>query len=54
MLNAGPNEESFVRRGLAVIDRNAGIQAQLVEDLLDVSQLSAGTLRLTLEPVDLI
>ena len=54
MLNAGPNEESFVRRGLAVIDRNAGIQAQLVEDLLDVSQLSAGTLRLTREPVDLV
>ena len=54
MLNAGSNEESFVRRGLAVIDRNAGIQAQLVEDLLDVSQLSAGTLRLTLEPINLI
>ena len=53
MLNSGTNDEPFVRRGLAVIDRNAAIQAQLVEDLLDVSQLSAGTLRLTLEPVDL-
>jgi len=54
MLNSGANDEPFARRGLAVIDRNASIQAQLIEDLLDVSQLSAGTLRLTLEPVDLV
>jgi signal transduction histidine kinase len=53
MLNSGTNDEAFVRRGLAVIDRNAAIQAQLVEDLLDVSQLSAGTVRLALQPVDL-
>jgi len=43
-----------MRRGLAVIDRNATIQAQLVEDLLDMSQLNAGTMRLKLQPVDLV
>jgi signal transduction histidine kinase/CheY-like chemotaxis protein len=56
MLTAGSDAgtDPFVRRGLAVIDRNATIQAQLVEDLLDVSQLAAGTLRLRLQPVDLV
>jgi signal transduction histidine kinase/CheY-like chemotaxis protein len=54
MLNGGPVDEPFVRRGLAVIDRNASIQAQLVEELLDMSQLTAGTLRLRLQPVDLM
>jgi signal transduction histidine kinase len=53
MLNSGPGDDAFIQRGLSVIDRNAGIQAQLVEDLLDVSQLSAGTVRLALQPVDL-
>jgi len=54
MLNTGSADEPFMRRGLAVIDRNATIQAQLVEDLLDMSQLNAGTMRLKLQPVDLV
>ena len=54
MLNPGSADEPFMRRGLAVIDRNATIQAQLVEDLLDMSQLNAGTMRLKLQPVDLV
>ena len=54
MLSRGDGDEAFLRRGLDVIDRNATIQAQLVEDLLDVSQLSEGTLRLQLRPVDLV
>jgi signal transduction histidine kinase/CheY-like chemotaxis protein len=54
MLNNGPADEPFIRRGLRVIDRNATIQAQLVEDLLDMSQLTAGTLRLRLQPADVV
>jgi signal transduction histidine kinase/ActR/RegA family two-component response regulator len=54
MLNAGPADQAFIRRGLSVIDRNATIQTQLVEDLLDMSRLAAGTLQLRLEPVDLV
>ena len=54
MLNDPTSDESLVRRGLAVIDRNATIQAQLVEDLLDISRLGGGTLQLHTQPVDLV
>jgi len=54
MLNAPDLDEAFVRRGLSVIDRNASIQTQLVEDLLDISRLGAGTLRLQTRAVDLV
>ncbi|HEX5108114.1 MAG TPA: ATP-binding protein [Vicinamibacterales bacterium] len=54
MLNEPDLQEEFVRRGLRVIDRNASIQAQLVEDLLDISRLGEGTLRLHTRPVDLV
>jgi signal transduction histidine kinase/DNA-binding response OmpR family regulator len=40
-------------QALAVIERNALLQAGLVEDLLDVSQLVAGKLTIELSPVDL-
>jgi signal transduction histidine kinase len=42
-----------VERGLDVIVRNAWAQAQLIEDLLDVSRILAGRLRLDLGPTDL-
>jgi hypothetical protein len=35
------------------IERNAVAQAQLIEDLLDVSRITAGKLRLNIHPVDL-
>jgi signal transduction histidine kinase/DNA-binding response OmpR family regulator len=43
------------RRAVAIetIERNARNQAQLVEDLLDVSRIIAGKLRLDAQPVDL-
>ncbi len=41
------------RRGLEVIERNARAQAQLIEDLLDVSSIISGHLRLELDSVDL-
>jgi signal transduction histidine kinase len=46
-------DEATARRGLETIERNAQAQAQLVEDLLDVSRVIAGKLRLTIAPVDL-
>lgn len=44
------------RRGLEVIERNARVQARLIDDLLDVSRIVKGSLRLelqaqTIEPV---
>ena len=44
---------SGVARGLEVIDRNARRQAQLVEDMLDVSRIVSGRLNLEFAPVDL-
>ena len=41
-----------VRRGIETISRNAGLQAQLIEDLLDVSQIVAGHMRLDFQPVE--
>jgi PAS domain S-box-containing protein len=39
--------------GLAIIDRNARLQATLVDDLLDMSRLTAGKMRLDVQSVDL-
>lgn len=40
-----------VRHGIAVIERSARTQRHLIEDLLDVSRITAGRLRITREPV---
>lgn len=42
-----------MQRGLEIIERNAWTQAQLIDDLLDVSGVLAGKLRLELQPVKL-
>jgi PAS domain S-box-containing protein len=39
--------------GLAAIHRNARVQVQLIEDLLDMGRIVSGKLRLELQPVDL-
>ena len=41
-----------VRRGVQVIERNARAQAQLVDDLLDVSRIVSGKMRLQVAEVD--
>jgi signal transduction histidine kinase/CheY-like chemotaxis protein len=53
MLRAGDIDERGRQRALATIERNARLQAQLLEDLLDVSRISAGKLRLEMRRVDL-
>jgi signal transduction histidine kinase len=40
-------------RALEIIERNAAVQVQLIEDILDVSRIISGKLRLDLAPVDL-
>ncbi|HEX7175562.1 MAG TPA: ATP-binding protein, partial [Pyrinomonadaceae bacterium] len=40
-------------RAIEVIRRNARIQVQMVDDLLDVSRIITGKLRLSVQPVDL-
>src|SRR5207249_5329236 len=39
--------------GLAVIERSARAQAQLIDDLLDVSRIAAGQWRVALRPMEL-
>ncbi|ADO75323.1 response regulator [Stigmatella aurantiaca] len=46
-------DEAGRRRGLETIERNARVQRQLVEDLLDVSRIAAGKLTLDLREVKL-
>ena len=51
--NEGPLDEHTRRRALATIDSNCTAQAQLIEDLLDVTRMTGGNLRLDLQAVDL-
>jgi CheY-like chemotaxis protein/two-component sensor histidine kinase len=52
MLRAGTLAADDVPRALETIERNAQAQAQLIEDLLDVSRIVSGKLRLEMRPVD--
>ena len=47
-------DEPTKRRALHTIHRNCKAQAQLIEDLLDVSRIAAGNLRLDMEAIDLV
>jgi PAS domain S-box-containing protein len=42
-----------IEEGLAVIERNARAQAQIIEDLLDMSRIISGKVRLEVQRVDL-
>ncbi|HUF92392.1 MAG TPA: ATP-binding protein, partial [Candidatus Limnocylindria bacterium] len=53
MLRRGQLEPGTQDRALAVIERNAQAQVQLIEDLLDVSRIITGKLRLDVRSVSL-
>ena len=53
MLRKGTLDAEGVERALEVIERNAAAEVRLVEDLLDVSRISSGKLRLNVHPVEL-
>lgn len=53
LLRTGKMNQSQIDKALDVIDRNAKAQNQLVEDLLDVSRITRGTMKLKLEPINL-
>ncbi|HYO24325.1 MAG TPA: ATP-binding protein, partial [Lacipirellulaceae bacterium] len=52
LLGRSPADDDS-RDGLAVIERNAKAQAQIIDDLLDMSRIIAGKLRLHVASVDL-
>ena len=54
MLSRGLLDEEKTRRAIETIERNARAQAQLIDDLLDVSRIVTGKLRLEVRPVDVV
>lgn len=51
MLRTGGLDENTTQRALETIERNAKAQAQLIEDLIDVSRIISGKIRLNVRPV---
>jgi signal transduction histidine kinase/ActR/RegA family two-component response regulator len=54
ILKTNPEDPAMTRRGIDIIERNARTQEQLVSDLLDMSRIVSGKLRLDVRDVDLI
>jgi PAS domain S-box-containing protein len=52
MLRSGNMEPEAVAKALDTVERNARAQAQLIEDLLDVSRIVTGKLRMDVRPID--
>ena len=53
LMSQSRDDRDILVRGLDVIVRNTRVQAQLISDLLDVSRIVSGKLRLTIEKVDM-
>ncbi|MBI1734465.1 MAG: response regulator [Candidatus Rokubacteria bacterium] len=53
MLRGGGLDAETGKRAVEVIERNATAQLQLIEDLLDISRIITGKMRLDVRPVDL-
>jgi PAS domain S-box-containing protein len=51
MLRSGQLDEAGRARAVQVIERNAEAQAKLIEDLLDMSRIITGKLRMEVQPV---
>ncbi len=51
LLRSGKLDRSETLEGLDTIERNSRVQVQLIEDLLDVSRIISGHLRLDVQPV---
>jgi PAS domain S-box-containing protein len=53
LMRRGVIKPSEVPDAVEVIERNARVQAQIIEDILDMSRIVSGKLRLDVQPVDL-
>ena len=53
LLRMGKPSDAELARGLDVIERNVRAQTKLIEDLLDVSRITTGKLRLNVRPMSL-
>jgi signal transduction histidine kinase len=52
LIGNSPEQPATVRKGAEVIERNAAVQIQLIEQLLDLSRIAAAKLELNKEVVD--
>ena len=53
MLQMGQIDEAMKPRAFEAIVRNSHVQLQLIDDLLDISRIMSGKMRLDIRPVDL-
>ncbi|MDB5328189.1 MAG: hypothetical protein JWM57_3758 [Phycisphaerales bacterium] len=53
IMKRDPNEVADIIQGIDVIERNARAQAQIIEDLLDMSRIISGKVRLDVQPLNL-
>ena len=54
LLRMGQLDQEGMSHAIEIIERNALMQKQIVEDLLDVSRIVTGKLRINTQPVDLL
>jgi PAS domain S-box-containing protein len=54
LLRTGQLDKDGTAHAVEVIERNAAAQRQIIEDLLDVSRIVTGKLRINTQPVDLL
>jgi signal transduction histidine kinase/FixJ family two-component response regulator len=54
LLRVEPDNPETIREGVEVIERNVRAQAQLIDDLLDVSRIISGKVRLDIKPIQLV
>lgn len=52
--NRSVTDAASVENALAVIDRNARAQNKLIDDILDISRIMSGKVKLDVKPVDLV
>ena len=53
LLRIESDNPNMIREGVEVIERNVRAQAQLIDDLLDVSRIISGKVRLDIKPIQL-
>ncbi|MEO8524358.1 MAG: ATP-binding protein [Caldimonas sp.] len=54
LLRGKTTEPAALERAIEVIDRNARAQVRLIDDLLDLSRIMSGKIRLDLQPVSML
>ncbi|MGB8354762.1 MAG: ATP-binding protein [Chthoniobacteraceae bacterium] len=53
LLKSGKVEPDELKEGLSAIERNTRVQAELIEDLLDMGRIISGQIRLNVQTIDL-